>query len=72
MTDDPTEQPLLRVVHGNPTDEEIAALVALFASRSAVAPAPPPTRTSGWSAYARSVRAPLQPGPGSWRMSGRP
>ena len=27
---------------------------------------------SGWSAYWRSVRAPVTPGPNAWRMSGRP
>ena len=60
------------VVRGNPTDEELAALVTvltLAGRRSEPEPAP---RPSGWSAYWRTVRAPISPGPNAWRMSGRP
>ena len=66
------DEPMLSVVKGSPTDEEVAALVAVLtlASRQ---PAPEPEpRPSGWSAYWRSVRAPIIPGPDAWRMSGRP
>ena len=64
--------PVFAVVQGRPTDEELAALVTVLALRAvahAAAPAPEP---SGWSAYARTVRAPLAPGPDAWRRSGRP
>ena len=66
------DEPLFSVVKGSPTEEELAALVAVLALRvGAAAPVAGP-RESGWSAYWRSVRAPVQPGPAAWRMSGRP
>jgi hypothetical protein len=62
----------ISVVRGNPTDEELAALVTVLAlSRRRSAPEPT-TRPSGWSAYWRTVRAPISPGPHAWRMSARP
>ena len=64
--------PLFTVVKGNPNEEEIAALITvLTALRSRAGSEEPPAET-GWSAYWRSVRAPVQPGPEAWRMSGRP
>jgi hypothetical protein len=66
------DEPLFRVVKGSPTDEELAALVAVLTLRSGGGTAEPETRESGWSAYWRSVRAPVQPGPEAWRMSARP
>jgi hypothetical protein len=61
--------PMLRVVRGDATAEEIAALVAVLTSRGSVdAPAEPPR-----SLWARPVlRAALQPGPGAWRASSLP
>ncbi len=67
-----TEDPLFSVVRGNPTEEELAALVALLALRSRAGDTGPATRASGWSSYWRSVRAPVAPGPDAWRMSGWP
>ncbi|MET0693954.1 MAG: acyl-CoA carboxylase subunit epsilon [Propionibacteriaceae bacterium] len=71
-TTDDQVQPALTVVHGNPTPEEIAALVAVLAvsrgSQPDTSAVPKPT---GWSAYWRAVRAPLMPGPDAWRASGR-
>ena len=68
---EPEPAPALRVVRGNPTPEELAALVvALTAQPPAAPPAPPPT-TSGWADRARAVRAPLEPGPGAWQASAR-
>ena len=66
------DEPLFRVVKGSPTDEELAALVAVLTLRSGGRAAEPEPQPSGWSAYWRSVRAPVQPGPEAWRMSGRP
>ncbi len=70
MSEEPAE-PLLRVVKGDPTPEELAAVVAVLSAASTRRD--PPTRPagSGWSAYWRSVRAPLVAGPGAWRSSGR-
>jgi hypothetical protein len=63
--------PLLRVVKGDPTPEEVAALVAVIASMSAPeAPAPRPV--SSWADPARGVRTTLPHGPGAWRASGLP
>ena len=66
------DEPLFQVVKGSPTEEELAALVAVLTLRSGGAAAAPARPESGWSAYWRSVRAPVQPGPEAWRMSGRP
>ena len=59
----------LRIVRGDATPEEVAALVAVLASRGGApveAPAPP-------SAWAKpQVRRPLPtPGPGAWRAAAR-
>jgi Acyl-CoA carboxylase epsilon subunit len=63
--------PEIEVVKGDPTPEELAALVAVVAARRA-----PPTdeseRPSTWAAYWRSVRTPLRHGATGWRDSTRP
>ena len=65
-------EPLFRVVEGSPTDEELAAIIAVLIGQLRTAPEPVASpAASGWSAYWRGVRAPLAPGPGSWRASGR-
>ena len=61
----------LRVVSGQPTPEELAALVVVLSAQ------PPPeapasrARPSGWADRGSALRAPLVPGPGAWRASGR-
>ena len=63
-------QPLLRVVRGNPSAEQLAALVAVVAARaSAAADAEPPARPLWGRPVLRPV---LTPGPGAWRASGLP
>jgi hypothetical protein len=64
-------RPLLRVVKGEPTAEELAALIALVASMGAAAPAPT-RRTPEWNANRRMQRIALRAGPGAWRSSGLP
>ena len=71
--------PEIRVVHGSPTAEELAAVVTVLA---AVSVAASPSRSSndresgglrgGWTARERGVRAPLRNGPGGWRASAFP
>ena len=67
-------QPLLRVVRGNPSAEQLAALAAVVAARaSADADAEPPARPL----WGRPVLRPaathqLIPEPGAWRASGLP
>ncbi|HLL62562.1 MAG TPA: acyl-CoA carboxylase epsilon subunit [Propionibacteriaceae bacterium] len=59
------------VVRGSPTEEEVAALVAVLALANRASELEPETRPSGWSAYWRTVRAPIIPGPDAWRLSAR-
>ena len=71
--DDQPARPLLRVVRGDATPEEIAALVAVLAARGgSEALAPPRSVKNTWSDRSRSLRRPLFPGPGAWRASGLP
>jgi hypothetical protein len=62
---------MLRIVKGDPTPEEIAALVAVISSMGGEAP-PPERRTPEWSAPHRRLRATHRHGPGGWRSSGLP
>jgi hypothetical protein len=75
-TDDPTmveaaAQPprLLRVVKGDLTEEELAALIAVVAARSASAAPAKPKPRSEWGHPVRAVRGPHRPGPDAWRRS---
>jgi hypothetical protein len=72
--EEPSGPPLLRVVRGDATPEEIAALVAVLLARPADAGAPGPVRSvSGfWSDRSRLLRRPLSPAPGAWRRSALP
>ena len=70
-------EPYLRVVRGEASPEEIAALVAtltaIAAARSAAeAQAKPAHVLSHWNAPARRLRVPLHPAPGAWRRSALP
>ena len=66
------QRPALRVVRGDATPEEVAALVAVLTAVSAGAPEPAPRHTSRWSSPERALRRPLSPGPGAWRASSWP
>lgn len=61
----------LKIVRGDATPEEVAALVAVLAARAGASAgdnAPPPR--SQWATP--QVRRPLpQPGPGAWRAAAR-
>ncbi len=72
--DQPAGQPLLRVIRGDATPEEIAALVAVLAMRAAGDEAPGPDRSAPgfWADRASQLRRPLSPGPGAWRRSSLP
>jgi hypothetical protein len=66
-------EPLLRVVRGDATAEEIAALVAVLMSvRSGGGDAPPEPVPSAWSARPVRLRRPVFPGPSAWRRSALP
>ncbi|MGI8701796.1 MAG: acyl-CoA carboxylase subunit epsilon [Nocardioidaceae bacterium] len=65
------DSPLLRVVRGDPTAEELAALVAVLSARAdstgrAAGPAAP---QSAWAAPRLRTRRPLHPRPDEWRRS---
>jgi hypothetical protein len=59
-------------IAGNPSDEELAALIAALATLANAATAGPPASRSAWTASvwtdrARGLRTPLCPGPNAWR-----
>ena len=69
--------PYLRVVRGDASVEEIAALVATLtavaAARSAAAAsAGAPPATPDWNSRARLLRSPAHPSAGGWRRSALP
>ena len=72
MTGPTPEPPLLRVVRGEPTAEELAALVAVVSSRAASGMGVPDVRRSAWYDPRRLTRPPIHPGPGGWRASALP
>jgi Acyl-CoA carboxylase epsilon subunit len=68
-------EPLLRVVRGQPTDEEAAALAVVLAAKLAARPARGRARrgsAGGWADRGRVLRTPLAPGPGAWRRAAGP
>ena len=68
-----TNEPFLRVVRGDATADEIAALLAVLVTTSAMdGPEPTPEPTNGWTDRAALVRAPVRPGPNAWRASAWP
>jgi hypothetical protein len=66
-----SDTPLLRVVSGAPTDEELAALTVVVAALSQRRTRRRPVPVGAWASYADAHRQPLRPGPGGWRASGR-
>jgi hypothetical protein len=65
------DRPVLRVVKGDATPEEVAALVAVIASLGGGEPATPKPRSS-WAHPGRAMRPAHHHGPGGWRSSGLP
>ncbi|HEY3894644.1 MAG TPA: acyl-CoA carboxylase subunit epsilon [Pseudonocardiaceae bacterium] len=59
-------------VRGEPSDEELAALIVVLATLPGAAAAGPPAPRSSWADPAHRLRAPLHPAPGVWRSSARP
>ena len=71
--------PALRVVTGDPTADELAALTAVLSAlqtrsllNASTSRSPRQARSPGWPDRAALIGAPLQPGPGAWRRSARP
>ena len=65
------ERPVLRVVNGDATPEEVAALVAVFASLGGGSDSKPKPR-SDWAHPGRMHRVTHRAGVGGWRSSGLP
>jgi Acyl-CoA carboxylase epsilon subunit len=68
-------EPVLRVVRGEPTAEELAALVVVLTARAAAAAAVSPSEAaspSSWRDRRRVLRAPPTPGSGAWRARAWP
>lgn len=68
----PTEGAPLRLVRGDASPEEVAALLAVLSAASAGEPEPAPRHTSQWSSPARAVRRPITPRAGAWQASAWP
>jgi len=65
-------RPVLRVLRGDATPEEIAAVVAVLLSRPAAEEPPSRPAPSAWADRSRLLRSPLVPGPDAWRRSALP
>lgn len=63
---------LFRIVGGEPTDEELAALTAVLLAAASAPPPPAPRSRDRWSDPAARMRRPLTPGPGAWWASALP
>jgi acyl-CoA carboxylase epsilon subunit len=68
-----TEQAVVRIVRGNPTAEELAALVAVLVAAGGSGEPEAPRTARGWSSPAARLRSPAYgPKPGGWRASALP
>jgi hypothetical protein len=67
----PQPRPLLRVVKGEPSAEELAALTVVVATLSQRRSRRRPTPVGAWASYSDAHRRPLQVGHGGWRAAGR-
>jgi hypothetical protein len=61
-------QPLLTVVSGQPSEDELAALTAVVVALAG-ASSDEPARPGGWSDLSLRLRRPLPHGPNAWRNS---
>jgi hypothetical protein len=66
-----SDQPLLRVVKGEPSAEELAALTVVVAAMSQRRERRRPTPVGTWASYGDGHRRVLRVGPGGWHASGR-
>ncbi|MBA3418996.1 MAG: acyl-CoA carboxylase subunit epsilon [Geodermatophilaceae bacterium] len=64
------DRPVLRVVRGEPTDDELAALLVVVLTRTE--PEAQRRAAPGWADRTRALRRPQRPGAGAWRTSALP
>lgn len=65
------EPPVIRVVRGNPTPAQLAALTLVLSAAGGAAGQEPPRRTL-WTNRSRYARPRPAVGPGGWRASALP
>ncbi len=65
-----SDAPLLRIVRGEPSEEELAVLTALVTVVGSGGDEPTAPVRGGWNDPARTQRRMLLHGPGAWRSSG--
>lgn len=66
-------RPVLRVERGNPSPDDLAAIVAILAaSVDAQGGTVPAARLFGWASRAPRMRTPHPRGPGAWRSGSIP
>lgn len=76
MTPSGGQVPYLTVVRGEPTEAELAAVIAVLAARrtaraTADSATPPGSSRSAWASRHQLMREPVHAGPGAWRASAR-
>jgi hypothetical protein len=64
--------PVLRVIRGDATPEEVAAVIAVLLSRPALDEPAPRRAPSSWADRSRLLRRPVRSGPDAWRRSALP
>ncbi|MBV8539163.1 MAG: acyl-CoA carboxylase subunit epsilon [Pseudonocardiales bacterium] len=77
MSGDASDNPnrhsrVVHIVRGEPSEEELAALVAVLATPADTAAAEPPAPRGAWADPAHRLRTPVHPGPTAWRNSALP
>lgn len=70
VSDVAQQQPLLRVVAGSPTADELAVVVAVLSTRGGALEEVP--AFSLWARKSRNIRPTQRPGFGAWRASMMP
>jgi hypothetical protein len=66
------QRPALRVVRGEPSAAELAAVIVVLEGLARQSAPASPRPDSEWAARSRMLRQPIAAGPGAWRASGLP
>lgn len=69
MSEPRNGSPEVQIVRGEPSAEELAALVVVLGGLARAAGVEPPVPRRTWADPARRLRTPLRPGPSAWRVS---
>ena len=64
------QRPLLRVVKGDPSPEELAALIAVVTARASTSSVEEQASVASYAAPSAGHRKPFLVGPGAWVASG--